>query len=346
MADTKISGYSELTSMADDDEFVVVDKSDTTMATTGTTKKIKSQYVTIADASTTVKGKVELATDAETITGTDTGRAVTPSNITAKIDTDGTLAGDSDTRIPSQKATKTYSDTILSYIQTGWTPAGETWTYASATTFTVSGDQTDKYTKGAKLKLTNSTTKYFYVVSSSYSSPNTTVTVTGESDLASGSITSPYYSYADVPQGFKRGEDWYKALVSLNSNQSVTSSVTTTVAFDTEEYDVNGNMSSGIYTVPISGYYEVVGSIGVTGGDHVTRALPWLYVDGANVGRGSDMRIVDSTTAQLYTNNISKTVYAEKGDTIDIRAYISCASSPAVLGDDSQTFFSVRFVSV
>lgn len=35
---------------------------------------------TISDASTIVKGKVELATDAETITGTDTGRAVTPSN--------------------------------------------------------------------------------------------------------------------------------------------------------------------------------------------------------------------------------------------------------------------------
>lgn len=37
-----------------------------------------------ADASTTVKGIVELATDAETQTGTDTTRAVTPSNITAK----------------------------------------------------------------------------------------------------------------------------------------------------------------------------------------------------------------------------------------------------------------------
>lgn len=37
----------------------------------------------VAAASTTVAGKVELATDAETITGTDTARAVTPSNLTA-----------------------------------------------------------------------------------------------------------------------------------------------------------------------------------------------------------------------------------------------------------------------
>jgi len=108
---SKISALTELAEApASTDEFVIVDKSDTTMAATGTTKRIQSQYVTIADASTTVEGKVELATDAETITGTDTVRAVTPSNITAKIDTDGTLAGNLDTRIPSQKAVKTYVD--------------------------------------------------------------------------------------------------------------------------------------------------------------------------------------------------------------------------------------------
>ena len=58
-------------------------------------------------------GIVELATDAETITGTDTARAVTPANITAKMDTDPTLAGNSDQRIPSQKAVKAYADTKL-----------------------------------------------------------------------------------------------------------------------------------------------------------------------------------------------------------------------------------------
>jgi len=37
------------------------------------------------DASATNKGVVELATDAETITGTDTGRAITPANLQAKV---------------------------------------------------------------------------------------------------------------------------------------------------------------------------------------------------------------------------------------------------------------------
>ena len=92
---------------ADGDFFHVVDVSDTTDSPEGTSKKILYSNL-IPDASTTVEGKVELATDAETIIGTDTGRAITPSNLTAKIDTDGTLAGNLDTRIPSQKAVKTY----------------------------------------------------------------------------------------------------------------------------------------------------------------------------------------------------------------------------------------------
>jgi len=52
-----------------------------------------------------------LATSFQTIQGTSTITAVTPSGLQSKIDTDGTLAGDLDTRIASQKATKTYSDT-------------------------------------------------------------------------------------------------------------------------------------------------------------------------------------------------------------------------------------------
>lgn len=49
-----------------------------------TSATIASPTITGLDASTTAKGIVELATDAETQTGTDTVRAITPSNLTAK----------------------------------------------------------------------------------------------------------------------------------------------------------------------------------------------------------------------------------------------------------------------
>jgi len=84
---SKISAYSELAEApASTDEFVIVDKSDTTRSASGTTKRVQAQYLTISDASTTVKGKVELATNAEAITGTDTVRAITPAALKAVTD--------------------------------------------------------------------------------------------------------------------------------------------------------------------------------------------------------------------------------------------------------------------
>lgn len=71
---------------------------------------------TVPDASSTVKGIVELATDAEAITGTDTVRSTTPANIAAvftdRIDTN-TALGSSNTKVPSQLAVKTYADALI-----------------------------------------------------------------------------------------------------------------------------------------------------------------------------------------------------------------------------------------
>jgi hypothetical protein len=96
----------------------------------------------------------------------------------------------------------------LSDASSGWTNASETWTYAAADspsfTFTISGDKTGKYSPGMRVKLTQTTDKYFIITKVSYSSPDTTVTVYGGTDytLANASITNPYFSTAKAPQGF------------------------------------------------------------------------------------------------------------------------------------------------
>jgi len=94
--------------------------------------------------------------------------------------------------------------TVSALLGTGWILDSNTWTYASATTFTVSGDVTATLHKGTKLKLTQTTVKYFYATSVSYSAPNTTVTATAGTTytLADAAITSPHYSYVGNPQGF------------------------------------------------------------------------------------------------------------------------------------------------
>lgn len=97
-------------------------------------------------------------------------------------------------------------NTVIASSENGWVavPNSVTATYVSATQFTLQGDWTGVLSKGDKIKITNGTTKFFYVINFSYSAPNTTVTVyAGTSySLASGSISAVSYSKMESPVGF------------------------------------------------------------------------------------------------------------------------------------------------
>lgn len=90
----------------------------------------------------------------------------------------------------------------------GWITAGETWTYASADgptgVFTVAGvDLTGKYQAGMRIKLTQTTVKYFIITKVTFST-DTTISVYGGTDytLANAAISANYYSTAKAPFGF------------------------------------------------------------------------------------------------------------------------------------------------
>ncbi len=242
-------------------------------------------------------------------------------------------------------------DEIQTLITTGWTPSGETWTYASATTFTIAGtDLTSKYTTGTKIKLTNdSTTKYFYVVTSSFST-NTTVTVTGEVDLASGAITNPFYSYADCPQGFKRGQDWYSARAVRTSQQVLNDNTTTILEFNSEEYDPNGNFSSDTYTAPISGKYSINAKVYVYDNSaKMVAYIFYLYKNGSAYDEYKHYPTNAVGAAVNFTPTAISTLSLNKGDTIKLALNIDTSDSSAVaIGVSSlqKNFLEVNFIGI
>lgn len=151
------------------------------------------------------------------------------------IDTDGTLAANSDAKIPTQKAVKTYVDTAVTGLSIGgWLASSGTWTYASADsptfTLTVNADVTSFIGVGNKIKLTQTTVKYFIVTAISYSSPNTTITIYGGTDytLANAAISSPYYSYQKSPVGFPMSPaKWTVKVTDANDKQIATPTTNT-----------------------------------------------------------------------------------------------------------------------
>jgi hypothetical protein len=109
-------------------------------------------------------------------------------------------------------------------VSDGWRSTTQEWAYASATSFTISGDWTTLYNKGDKIKLTQTTTKYFYVTGVSFGGGNTTVTINGGSDytLANAAIAAPLYSKELTPAGFPTWFNYVPTLVGWSATPSIT----------------------------------------------------------------------------------------------------------------------------
>lgn len=110
-----------------------------------------------------------------------------------------------------------------------------TWSYSSADapTFVISinSDMTTVLSPGMRIKLTQTTEKYFIVTAvGSFSGGATLVTVYGGTDytLANAAITSPYYSTAKAPFGFPLDPTKWTEIVLDTSNNTQASPVQNT----------------------------------------------------------------------------------------------------------------------
>lgn len=113
------------------------------------------------------------------------------------------------------------------WLRKGWIAAGKTWTYASADdptfTFTIAAfDATSVLSAGMKIKLTQTTVKYFIITKVVFDDPGSTITVYGgtDYDLVDATITSPFYSSARTPQGFPLDPDKWSVEVTDGTSRT------------------------------------------------------------------------------------------------------------------------------
>lgn len=135
----------------------------------------------------------------------------------------------------------------------GWLEAIEAWTYLSADgnigIFNVTGDVTGKYSKGMRVKYTQTTVKYGIIVAvGAYADGVTPITVWGGTDytLEDATIESTYISIVKAPFGFPlEGNKW----------DVIVTSATTAYQMSPEPgvvYNIGGNYID----VPI-GYWDL-----------------------------------------------------------------------------------------
>jgi hypothetical protein len=197
----------------------------------------------------------------------------------------------------------------------GWINANETWVYASADdptfTFTISGDKTSKYSAGMKVKLTQTTVKYFIITKVAYSDPNTTITVYGgtDYDLANAAITLPYFSLVKAPHGFPLDPMKWTVEVTDTTNREQVSPVQNTWY----------HLGSVLITVPIGIWHLSICCMpeawGASGDITASSSLSTSNNSESNSKLTSQTRTysADSSAAKMFSSDIvsleSKTVY-------------------------------------
>jgi hypothetical protein len=162
----------------------------------------------------------------------------------------------------------------------GWNASSDTWTRTGNYTFTVSGDVTATYRKSAKVRYKDGGAyEYGYIISSSYSAPNTTVTLATNSDyaMAAATITDKYISYIENPEGFPKKFNFTPTWTNLTvgnatqvawfviENGILKGNVILTCAASSSSLSISGTGITLAYPVsPFTTYnYQTLGAAGV-----------------------------------------------------------------------------------
>lgn len=205
-----------------------------------------------------------------------------------------------------------HSDGLWIPATDGWIPFNATLTYVSANSFSLVGDWTDRISKGDKIKVTDTTIKYFSVFSVVFSAGTTTVSITAGIDntLSGGAITLPFLSHDVSPAKFP---GWFNWTPSYSASGAMTwTSVTTNTAKFRIERDAcffmidadgttGGTASNHLYaTLPVA---EFASQVAAGGGDSDTPA-------GGTNGFAGVWRIIAAVPGKLEITRYDSQNYA------------------------------------
>lgn len=157
-------------------------------------------------------------------------------------------------------------------------------------------------------------------------------TVTG---ITAGGLPDAIITQPELATGVAGTGPAFSAV--LSANQSVTSSVTTKLAFATEEFDTNSNYDTSNYrfTPTVAGYYQVTVNIEPA----ISQAYQYVYIykNGSAAKRNSSGS--SSGTGTIVTATISM-----NGSTDYLEAYTLIPSTGNISSTSQGTYFQAAMV--
>lgn len=191
---------------------------------------------------------------------------------------------------------------FTSKLSNEWVGGSGTWTYASASTFTVPAADAALMSVGTKIWITQTTSKWFYVTGIS----GTTITVTAGSDytVANAAITAPYFSNATTPVGFPDEFNWTPTWTNVSggtNNYAIFSMIGKHVTFRIK-YTLAGAGVSGAatFSLPVTAAASQSGDVALIGQGYFLDNGNNTYPGQLTFGSTTTMRIRPINAAGTY----------------------------------------------
>lgn len=236
----------------------------------------------------------------------------------------------------------------------GYTAAGESWTYASATTITVPTDATTKYEEGNIIKITQTTggTKYGVIIT--VAATLLTIFWLGGATLANEAITSPFYSSNATPLGAGQLtplsiSNPVKFSTYLSANQTgIVDNTLTKVTFNSELFDTGSNFASNKFTAPVAGFYQINVHIqSSASGNNGVASTIFLYKNGASINNGGGLYPTNGAgNSPTFFGDITQLVQLAAGDYLEVYITQDVISGTITVGGGAGiSYFSGFLVS-
>ena len=249
------------------------------------------------------------------------------------LDTDTALTANSDTKVASQKAIKAYVDAQGFEWKGAWTTSTA---YAVNDTVENNGSGyicTVAHTSGASTEpgVGASWTSNWDLFVEGTDKTMPTGDIVGTTDtqtLTNKTLTNPTINFTDKAASMN-----VKCDVTLSTDWSLASESTTTIPFDSENYDIGSDFNTSTYkfVAPVAGYYLVTLNVRATGLLDGKRLAAGIKVGsntvlfGQNAGSGTGNSVLVSVNLSKVlslsvSDEVTATAFQDTGSAMDISA--------------------------
>lgn len=204
-------------------------------------------------------------------------------------------------------------------------------------------DQRTKVSVGTNLVVTNS------IIDSAITTGKISNGAITSDKLATNSVTNDKIANSSISA--TKLNNPYKFSAYKSANTTVGDGVTYNIVFDTELFDTNSNYNNttGIYTIPITGYYYIAASAylsGATGAGYLWEARSHIYQN-ATIIDTADIYVYDQGRLTFTVLKHSDIFYLNAGDAIKVSSVMDRAdnASGTVSGGRGNTRFSGYLIS-